>query len=310
MSGEQGAAAADASSAPDSRVGVIGLGTIGGGVARSLARAGRSAVIAHDADAAATARLSGLVEAVESAAEVAARCGVVLVAVVDDAQVREVVTGSRGVLEAAAPGTIVVVLSTVAPSTVEALADAGAARGVHLVDCGVSGGPSAAANGQLVCMLGGAEEDVETARPVLEDFSSAIFHTGRLGTGLVTKLARNVVQYGAWAAAYEGQRLAEAAGVELGVLGEAVRAAEAQSGATTALMFRDTVAPLDERQDRALIGPMRGAARLAHKDLQAALEVGRGLGVELPLSALTDDRIDLAFGLDERGTASPRGSRS
>ena len=98
------------------------------------------------------------------------------------------------------------VVSTVSPSTVRRLAELAVASGCELVDCGVSGGPVAAAEGQLVAMVGGSPEAVARVRPVLEAFSSHVVHMGPPGAGLGAKLARNIVQYGSWLAAYEGQR--------------------------------------------------------------------------------------------------------
>ena len=90
-------------------------------------------------------------------------------------------------------------------------------------------------------------------------------------------------------AAYEGQVLAEAAGVELAKLAQVVRASDAQSGAAT-LMFRPTVAPFSEADDRGLVGAMQAAAALAHKDVQAVLALAGELEIELPLAAMTEAR--------------------
>ncbi len=129
---------------------------------------------------------------------------------------------------------------------------------------------------------------------------------GPVGAGLKAKLARNLVQYGSWLAAYEAQVLAEAAGIELSKLAEVIRASDVFIGGSSRLMFRETVAPLAADAHPGIVSAMAGGAALAHKDLRAALELGHSLGLELPLAAMTDARCDAVFGLEGRveGTAS------
>ena len=120
---------------------------------------------------------------------------------------------------------------------------------------------------------------------------------GPFGTGLAAKLARNLVQYGGWLAAYEGQVLAEAAGIELAKLAQVIRASDAKIGGASTLMFRPTVAPFTDADDAGLVGAMRHGADLAHKDLRAALALADELDVELPLAAMTEARTDDIFGV-------------
>ena len=120
---------------------------------------------------------------------------------------------------------------------------------------------------------------------------------GPFGTGLAAKLARNLVQYGSWLAGYEGQVLAEAAGIDLAKLAQVIRASDARIGGASTLMFRSTVAPFAPSDDAGLVGAMRSAADLAHKDLRAALDLAEELDVDLPLAAMTDNRCDDIFGV-------------
>ncbi len=276
--------------------GVVGLGDIGRGVASTLQRAGVELTVC-DVRPEATEPFAHSARVAASPAEMAGFADVVIVSVVDDAQVREVV---HGVLEANRPLSVVVV-STVSTTTVTELAAIAAPAGVSLLDCGVSGGPSAAADGALVCMVGGEADAVERVRPVLEVLGSLVLHMGPLGAGLSAKLARNIVQYGSWLAAYEAQTLAEAAGISLPQLGEAIRESDKRIGGASTLMFRETARPLrpEDPRDAGLVAPMSAAARLAHKDLKAALALGDELGVPLPLAALTDERCDRIFAVPE-----------
>jgi 3-hydroxyisobutyrate dehydrogenase len=206
-----------------------------------------------------------------------------------------------------AAGSIVVVLSTVSPRTIEAVAASAARRDVDALDCGVSGGPQAAAEGSLVAMVGGDAAVVERARPVLDAFSSLVVHMGPLGAGIKAKLARNLVQYASWLAAYEAQVLAESAGIELAKLAEVIRASDAKIGGASRLMFRDSAAPFPADFDRGFVDLMAAAAGLAHKDLRAAIELGESLGLALPLAHMTEARCDALFGLapDPQERATP-----
>jgi len=147
--------------------GVIGLGDIGRGLADNLLGAG-VALSVYDVRPEATDPFRPEAHVAESPGDLARHSDVVMVAVVNDAQVRSVLQGADGVFAQAAPGTSVVIVSTIATSTVTQLHAEGSAHGVTIVDCGVSGGPAAAASGELVCMVGGTAEDVERVRPVLD----------------------------------------------------------------------------------------------------------------------------------------------
>jgi 3-hydroxyisobutyrate dehydrogenase len=275
--------------------GVIGLGDIGRGVADAALRAGIPLVVC-DLRPEATARFADSATVASSPAALGAQVDVVVVAVVDDPQVEAVIDGPDGALGAMEDGTLLV-LSTVSPTTVQSLAARAGARGVVVLDCAVSGGPGAAADGTLVAMVGGDPAGIDRVRPVLDAFTSVVVHMGPLGSGLKAKLARNLVQYGSWLAAYEAQVLAEAAGIELAKLAEVIRASDQLIGGSSRLMFRDTAAPLPVDADAGFVAAMAAGASLAHKDLRAAIALGRSLGVELPLAAMTDERCDDVFAI-------------
>jgi 3-hydroxyisobutyrate dehydrogenase-like beta-hydroxyacid dehydrogenase len=285
-------------SGPPPKAGVIGLGDIGRGLADNLARSGVSLSVC-DVRPEATAPYADRAYIADSPADLAGRSDVVLVAVINDDQVRSVLRGDRGVFAGASPGTTVVVVSTISTSTVRELHAEGSSHGVTIVDCGVSGGPSAAAGGELVCMVGGTVDDVERVRPVLNVISCLVLHMGPHGAGLSAKLARNLVQYGSWLAAQEAQELAEAAGVDLLKLGEAIRESDKRIGGPTRLMFRPTAEVYPPDTDVGLLDLLRAGNRLAHKDVAAALALGDELDVPLPLAALIEERCDRVFGLTE-----------
>jgi 3-hydroxyisobutyrate dehydrogenase-like beta-hydroxyacid dehydrogenase len=105
-------------------------------------------------------------------------------------------------------------VSTVSLDAVRHLATLCDERDAVLLDAGVSGGPTAYDNG-LTVMIGGPDEDIERAMPVLNGFAKAVVHCGPLGAGMVAKLAKNIVTYGSWAVIQEAASLAIAGGVPL-----------------------------------------------------------------------------------------------
>lgn len=277
-------------------VGVVGLGAIGDGVATSVLRHGLPLVVC-DVRPEATGKYRDAAEVAPTAVDLVRQADVVVVAVVNDEQVHAVLSGPDGGLAAAGADTICIVVSTISAPCVRAIGAEAATLGVAVLDCGVTGGPAAAASGDLVCMVGGDPAVIERAGPVFDAISSLAVTMGPFGTGLAAKLARNLITYGSWLAAYEGQQLAEAAGISLAQLAEVVKASDVHIGGASRLMFRPTVAPFTDADDKGLVGAMQSAASLAHKDLAAALELADSLGVELPLASMTERRADEIFGL-------------
>lgn len=269
--------------AAEVRAGVIGLGEIGGGVAVSMARRGRVPGV-FDVRPDATVNLEGVPAQLDSITELAANSDVVLIAVVNADQARDVLVGSGGLLAAAKPGLIVVLLSTVAITALREFDDLCREAGVTLLDCGVTNGDKAAQHG-IVAMIGGPDEDVARARPVLDDFAKAVLHCGPIGSGMTTKIARNLIQYGCWAVVDEAANLAAANGVSLQTLLSVMR--EADPDGKQALRLLDVraagIAVPADYADR--------VAGLAHKDLDAAADLGAAVGVATPLAEATKPTI-------------------
>ena len=278
------------------RAGVIGLGDIGRGVASALVRAEIPLSVCDIRPEASAAFADSATVAADPAA-LASASDVIVVAVVNDVQVRSVLDPDTGALSKAPPDAVVLVLSTISLATLDAVSDMAGSRGAHVVDCGVSGGPAAATEGSLVSMLGGDDAALDRVTPVVEAFSSLVVRMGPLGAGMQAKLARNLVQYGSWLAAFEAQVLAEAAGIDLHKLAKVIRASDEKIGGASRLMFRATSAPFSPDDNDVLVDAMRAGADLARKDLRAALELADHLGVSLPLAAMTEARADAVFGL-------------
>jgi 3-hydroxyisobutyrate dehydrogenase-like beta-hydroxyacid dehydrogenase len=209
---------------------------------------------------------------------------VVCVMVRDDDQVRSVAS-------AVGPGTVLVVHSTVAPSTPGELA----AQGLTVLDAPVSGGPMGAADGSLAIMVGGSDEAFAAARPALDAMGSKVVHAGSLGAGTRMKLARNLIHFVAFTAVTEAQRLAEAAGLDLVKLGEVVRHTDAITGGPGAIMHRDTTAPIP--QDDFWHGVFEHVRALGEKDLTHAIALADELGVDVPLAREALPRLGKGLGL-------------
>ena len=196
-------------------------------------------------------------------AEVAAQSEVVLVVVVDDAQVRAALTGTDGVFAGAEPDTVAAICASVRPDTCRELAAAGAERGLHVIDAALVRGERGAEEGQLVLYCGGPEDVVDRLRTACAPFTEAVLHVGDVGAGQVAKTANNVLLWACIRADVEALRLGRALGVEPPKLREALSIG---SGANR---------PLAEWGKHRLRWP--------HKDLEVALAVAAETGVEMPL---------------------------
>jgi 3-hydroxyisobutyrate dehydrogenase-like beta-hydroxyacid dehydrogenase len=254
------------------RAGVIGLGAIGGGVAVSLARSGQTPAV-YDIRPDAADGLPGVPAPAASPAAVARDSDVVLLAVVDADQARQVLLTDDGVLSAAHTGLIVVLLSTVAVPVVYELAGECAQHGVALLDCGVT---QAKPHG-LVAMLGGDDATVAEAMPVLSGFAKDVVHCGPLGAGMATKIARNVITYGTWRAVHEAATLVESAGVDPRKLITAVEDADPE-GTTLFSWLRNRLS--EEESIREMVPQVQ---RLMDKDLAAAQELAARSDLPVPL---------------------------
>ena len=194
------------------RSGMIGLGNMGGRIARRIHGAGLD-VTGYDVDPG-QAGASGVPTA-GSVAELVGAARVVFLSLPDSRVVEAVVYGEDGILGACEQGQIVVDLSTSAPSSTVTIHGDLAERGVELVDAGISGGAAAAEQGSLTIMAGGSEQALDAARPFLKTFSSRVYHMGAPGSGHVAKLLNNFLNGISLAATAEVMVAARKAGLDL-----------------------------------------------------------------------------------------------
>ncbi len=258
------------------RVGVVGLGTMGGAMAANLARAGfpltvwnRTTGRSHD--------LEGLGATVApSPAALAAVVDVVLVCVSDTPDVEAVLFGADGVAAGAARGTLVVDTSTIDPAATRGFAARLAEQGVGFVDAPVTGGSEGARNATLAILVGGDEADVERAGPMLAAIGRTITHLGPVGAGQAAKAVNQVILAGIYLGVAEGLVLALKAGLDVEQVVAALSTGAAQSWV------------LANRSGRMLANdyPLGFRVSLHLKDLGIALDLARERGAVLPVAAL------------------------
>jgi len=202
-------------------VGVIGAGRMGQPIIGHMARKGLH-VTACDIDEGkreAVAKLGG--RWADSPAALARGSDAILICVGYDRDVRELMSAG-GLLQDLPRGTIVAVLSTVHPRTVQELADVARPFGVHVVDSTVCRGGRAADEGTLLSFVGGDAGVVERLSPVLACFSTDIVHTGGVGTAQVAKAANNMLMWACVIANHEALALAKRSGVDVELLRDAL----------------------------------------------------------------------------------------
>src|SRR4051794_36043161 len=177
------------------RVGFIGLGIMGKPMVRNLVKAGFEVVVHNRTRASVDALVSesSSVIAASSAADVTRQVKTVITMLPDSPDVRDVVFGASGVLEAFGPGQLLIDMSTIAPATAVEVAEACRAKGGSALDAPVSGGDKGAIAGTLSIMIGGAAADVARAMPLIEAMGKTIVHVGEVGAGQIVKACNQIV---------------------------------------------------------------------------------------------------------------------
>ena len=264
------------------KIGFIGLGTMGTPIARSLLKRGYVMTVwARRLEAMAPLVDEGAA-AGESASHVASASDIVITMVTDTRDVEEVVLGKDGIASGARPGSLVIDHSTIAPGAARRIAGELLARGIEMLDAPVSGGSAAAQAGTLAIMAGGSKPSFERAHPVLSCYAKNIFHIGPSGAGQVAKACNQICTIVNQLGAAEAMLLAERAGVDAGMVKDAL-----MSGFGASRML-ELQAPKMIARDFA--GKVE--SRLHHKDIGIVLELAQSFGIELPASAAAADVLD------------------
>ena len=205
------------------KIAFIGLGNMGGPMALNLHKAGHS-VSAFDLSSAAceTLRAQGVAIA-DSAVGAVAGAEAVVSMLPASQHVEALYLGEGGLLAKIAPGALVIDSSTIAAATSRKVAEAGAARGIAVIDAPVSGGTGGAIAGTLTFMVGGSDADLERARPLLEKMGANIFHAGDAGAGQTAKICNNMLLGILMVGTSEAIALGVANGLDPKVLSEIMR---------------------------------------------------------------------------------------
>jgi 3-hydroxyisobutyrate dehydrogenase-like beta-hydroxyacid dehydrogenase len=258
-------------------IGVIGLGNIGRGIATNLVADGNEVVV-YDVDAAAVAAIDGATAAADVAA-VARAADVTLLSLPTPGVVSEVAAAWTG---AAAPGAVLVDLSTNSPAVVRELGERLARSGHHLVEAPLTGGAIGAEKRMLVFMVGGDDEPVARVLPVLEPLGRATFHVGPLGLGNTMKLLNSLIAFTTTWVSLEGLALATKAGIELPKAVEILRTAGASN------FFIDRQVETIDGRNR----PTQFALELAAKDAGLIVDTGNDVGAPTPVGAAIKGVLD------------------
>jgi 3-hydroxyisobutyrate dehydrogenase-like beta-hydroxyacid dehydrogenase len=254
-------------------VGVIGAGRMGTPIIGHLARKGFATQV-FDLDAARGGAVKRLgAKWAESAAALAGGSDVILICVGFDREVQELLA-EGGPLRAAKPGTIVAILSTVHPKTVQRLAEEATGCGLQVVDSTVCRGGEAADQGTLLSFVGGSPDVVARLTPVLRAYSADVVHTGGVGTAQVAKAANNLILWACLVADHEALALAQHYGADV----EALRKSLLISSCTNGPLEKwgtQTMAWAED--DMAIVAEMAAQAGIALPQAGVNREICRAL---------------------------------
>ena len=269
------------------KVGFIGVGTMGAGMASNLQKGGNQLVVNDLTMQAASRHLAAGASWAATPRDVAAQCEVVFTSLPTPADVRAVGGGENGLAAGFKPGSAWFDLSTNAVDVVRALHAEFAAKGVHFLDAPVSGGPSGANSGKLAIWVGGDRDIFDKYKAQLEAMGDQARYIGPIGAGTIAKLVHNASSAAVNVVLSECFTMGVKAGVEPLALFEAIR----QGAAGRTRLF-------DRMQKQFLTGvydPPDFALRLLHKDVSLACQLGREVSVPMRLTNLAHQELTEAM---------------
>jgi 3-hydroxyisobutyrate dehydrogenase len=261
------------------KVAFLGLGVMGGPMARHLATKGHDVTVYNRT----TAKAEGWVTAHggrlgRTPAEAARGAEIVFACVGNDDDLRHVCIGDGGAFSAMAPGTLFVDHTTVSAQVTRDLAGIAAGQGIGFVDAPVSGGQAGAENGALSIMCGGTIEDYSRAEPVMEAYARICRRLGDSGAGQLAKMMNQICIAGLM----QGLSEALAFGQKAGLDGEAVVEVISQGAAGSWQMVNRHKTMLKDQFDFGF------AVDWMRKDLGICLQTADDIGASLPVTALVD----------------------
>lgn len=271
------------------KIGFIGLGTMGASFASNLIKAGFEVTVNDLHRQVAEPHLAAGAKWADTPRELAAVSDVILTSLPGPREIEAVALDETdGLIAGMRPGTVFFDLSTNSPTSVRHIGATLAAKGLHHLDAPVSGGPKGAASGKLAIWVGGDRAVFDANRAALDALGDQVRYIGPIGAGAVAKLVHNAAGYAIQTALAEVFSVGVKAGVEPLALFEAVR-----QGA------RGRQRTFDSLGDHYLINqydPPDFALRLAHKDVSLAAQMGRDVGVPMRLIDQTVAEMTEALG--------------
>lgn len=256
------------------KIGFIGLGRMGQGMASCLLAAGHQVTVWNRSPAKASKLASSGAKLAETPAAAARDADAIFTMLADDAAAQRVWRAPDGVLSTARSGAFAIECSTLSRDFVVGLGQEARGRGLRFIDCPVTGRPNVAAEGKLTLLVGADKADLDAARPLLDSVATTIRHFGPVGSGTAYKLMINLMGSVQIAALAEGLAVAE----RLGLDREAVIAAISDSAAAS----RQVVYHVTRMARRDFADPTFTAG-LRHKDADYGAALATSLGVDIPL---------------------------
>jgi 3-hydroxyisobutyrate dehydrogenase-like beta-hydroxyacid dehydrogenase len=266
------------------KVGFIGLGKMGGGMAATILKAGHVLFINDLQQGAAKPLLEAGASWADSPKSVAESTDMVLTSLPGPAQVEAVALGEDGIVKGIRPGGVYIDLSSNSPKLIRHIYDVFKEKGADVMDAPVSGGPEGARTGKLTLMVGGDEEVFRQCKPVLDVIGDKVNYTGKIGSGSICKLMHNCISYGFQSIIAECFTLGVKAGVEPEALWRSVSEGGVGKGGILPKILPETYL-------RGHFDPPRFALKLAFKDVNLATSLGREYNVPMPMADLTLDEL-------------------
>ena len=255
------------------RLGFVGIGIMGAPMVRRLLARGWQ-VSVWNLEPERYGEVPGAT-VMDSPAAVRAASDIVIFCVLNGDAVEECCFGAHDLARTDTGASLLIDASTINPDRTQQLADRLKRQtGMSWIDAPISGGPAAAADGQLTIMMGGAVEDVARATPVLADISANLTHIGELGAGQTAKIINQAIVGVGYVLMAEALALAEASGID------AARLPMALAGGMADSTVLKRIYPQQQARD---YDPPRGYARQLDKDLKNVLAFVTKLGLDLPL---------------------------
>ena len=263
------------------QIGFVGLGIMGKPMARNLMKAGYELTVYDIVGEAVEELATEGATAASSSSEVAEKTDKIITMLPDSADSERAILGPGGVLEGARPNSVIIDMSSIAPSMSQKIFAESATKGVEMLDAPVSGGEPGAINATLAIMVGGKQEVFDQCFDLLKTMGGNVVLTGDVGAGNTTKLANQIIVAANIEALSEAMVLAQKAGVDPERVFNAIRGGLAGSA------VMEAKAPM--MLDRNFRAGFR--IRLHQKDLRNVLQTAQELNVPLPVTALVQQML-------------------